>query len=170
MGLDAVNAFLGIADADAARARAGAVMAAVVAKGMSGRPKTVERAMETCLLLCELECAEVVVAALVDKGTKHKVPKCALASTEALRATLAAFGTPGVVPPKPILKGIAPLFDSKDGKVRDAAKELTVELTRWLGVDATRKDLLEKMRAGMRAARRPGLISLFSQVALRREL
>ena len=83
MGLDAVNAFLGIADADAARARAGAVMAAVVAKGMSGRPKTVERAMETCLLLCELECAEVVVAALVDKGTKHKVPKCALASTEA---------------------------------------------------------------------------------------
>ena len=151
MGLDAVNAFLEIADADAARARAGAVMAAVVAKGMSGRPKTVQRATETCLLLCELECAEVVVAALVDKGTKHKVPKCALASTEALRATLAAFGTPGVVPPKPILKGIAPLFESKDGKVRDAAKELTVELTRWLGVDAARKDLLEKMRAGMRA-------------------
>ena len=150
MGLDAVNAFLGIADADAARAHAGAVMAAVVAKGMSGRPKTVERATETCLLLCELECAEVVVAALVEKGTKHKVPKCALASTEALRAALASFGT-GVVPPKPILKGIAHLFESKDGKVRDAAKELTVELTRWLGVDATRKDLLEKMRAGMRA-------------------
>lgn len=150
MGLDAVNAFLGIADADAARAHAGAVMAAVVAKGMSGRPKTVERATETCLLLCELECAEVVVAALVEKGTKHKVPKCALASTEALRAALASFGT-GVVPPKPILKGIAHLFESKDGKVRDAAKELTVELTRWLGVDAARKDLLEKMRAGMRA-------------------
>jgi cytoskeleton-associated protein 5 len=150
VGLDAVNAFLGIADADAARAHAGAVMAAVVAKGMSGRPKTVERATETCLLLCELECAEVVVAALVEKGTKHKVPKCALASTEALRAALASFGT-GVVPPKPILKGIAHLFESKDGKVRDAAKELTVELTRWLGVDAARKDLLEKMRAGMRA-------------------
>ena len=150
MGLDAVNAFLGIADADAARAHAGAVMAAVVAKGMSGRPKTVERATETCLLLCELECAEVVVAALVEKGTKHKVPKCALASTEALRAALASFGA-GVVPPKPILKGIAHLFESKDGKVRDAAKELTVELTRWLGVDAARKDLLEKMRAGMRA-------------------
>ena len=151
MGLDAVNAFLGIADAECALARAGAVMAAVVAKGMSGRPKTVERATETCLLLCELECAEVVVAALVDKGTKHKVPKCALASVEALRAALASFGTPGVVPPKPILKGIAHLFDSKDGKVRDAAKDLTVELTRWLGVDAVRKDLLEKMRAGMRA-------------------
>jgi cytoskeleton-associated protein 5 len=150
VGLDAVNAFLGIADADAARAHAGAVMAAVVAKGMSGRPKTVERATETCLLLCELECAEVVVAALVEKGTKHKVPKCALASTEALRAALASFGT-GVVPPKPILKGIAHLFESKDGKVRDAAKDLTVELTRWLGVDAARKDLLEKMRAGMRA-------------------
>ena len=70
VGLDAVNAFLGIADADAARAHAGAVMAAVVAKGMSGRPKTVERATETCLLLCELECAEVVVAAGV--AVSHK--------------------------------------------------------------------------------------------------
>ena len=79
-----MNAFLGIADAECALARAGAVMAAVVAKGMSGRPKTVERATETCLLLCELECAEVVVAALVDKGTKHKVPKCALASTNTM--------------------------------------------------------------------------------------
>ena len=146
-----MNAFLGIADAECALARAGAMMAAVVAKGMSGRPKTVMRATETCLLLCELECAEMVVAALVDKGTKHKVPKCALASVEALRAALASFGTPGVVPPKPIVKGVAHLFDSKDGKLRDAAKELTVELTRWLGVDAVRKDLLEKMRAGMRA-------------------
>ena len=96
MGLDAVNAFLGIADAECALARAGAVMAAVVAKGMSGRPKTVERATETCLLLCELECAEVVVAALVDKGTKHKVPKCALASVEALRAALAAQASPSL--------------------------------------------------------------------------
>ena len=43
------------------------------------------------------------------------------------------------------------LFESKDAKVRDAAKALTVELTRWLGPDAVRRDLLEKMRAGMQA-------------------
>ena len=148
IGLDAINAFLAVADEDYARGHASGVMANVVAKAMSGRPKTVERGTETAMLLCELEAGETVVEALL-KGTKHRVPKVALASVEALRRAVASFGTPTVIPPKPILKGVSHLFESKDGKTRDAAKELTVELTRWLGPDAVRRDLVEKMRAGM---------------------
>ena len=126
------------------------MMANVVAKGMSGRPKTVERASETCMMLCELEASEAVVEALL-KGSNHKVPKVVLACTQALTRAVESFGTPSVVPAKPILKGVSHLFESKDAKVRDAAKALTVELTRWLGPDAVRRDLLEKMRAGMQA-------------------
>ena len=102
------------------------------------------------MLLLELECGDAVVDALL-KGSAHKVPKLALACVEALRISVKEFGTPAVVPPKPILKGIAPLFDSKDAKVRGAAKDLTVELTRWLGHDAVRRDLIEKMRGTMQA-------------------
>ena len=68
-----------------------------------------------------------------------------------MRISVKEFGALAVVPPKPILKGIAPLFDSKDAKVRGAAKDLTVELTRWLGHDAVRRDLIEKMRGTMQA-------------------
>ena len=117
---------------------------------MGGRPKTVDRATETCMLLLELECGDAVVDALL-KGSAHKVPKLALACVEAMRVSVKEFGTPVVVPPKPLLKGIAPLFDSKDAKVRGAAKDLTVELTRWLGHDAVRRDLIEKMRGTMQA-------------------
>ena len=55
-----------------------------------------------------------------------------------------------MVPPKLILKESRP-FDSKDAKVRGAAKDLTVELTRWLGHDNVRRDLIEKMRGTMQA-------------------
>ena len=96
------------------------------------------------------ERAKAVVDALL-KGSAHKVPKLALACVEAMRVSVKEFGTPVVVPPKPMLKGIAPLFDSKDAKVRGAAKDLTVELTRWLGHDAVRRDLIEKMRGTMQA-------------------
>ena len=82
IGLDAINAFLAVADEDYARGHASGVMANVVAKAMSGRPKTVERGTETAMLLCELEAGETVVEALL-KGTKHRVPKVALASVEA---------------------------------------------------------------------------------------
>lgn len=117
---------------------------------MNARAKTVERATEVAMLLCELAAADVVVEALL-KGTAHKVPKLALASTDALRLAVAEFGTPKVVPPKPILKGMSHLFDSKDAKIRGAAKDLTVELTRWLGPDAVKRDLLDKMRDTMQA-------------------
>ena len=74
---------------------------------------------------------------------------------------------PKVVPPKPILKGIAPLFDSKDAKIRGAAKDLTVELTRWLGPDAVKRDLIDRMRDTMQAGRRTLHQPSFTHTAFR---
>ena len=65
-----------------------------------------------------------------------------------MRATCSprrAFG-PRVVKPSPVLKACGPLFDHKDKAVRDGAKELAVELTRWLGAAAVKRDLTDKMR------------------------
>ena len=51
---------------------AAGIMSNVVAKGMNGRTKTVERATETAMLLCELAAPDAVVEALL-KGTANKV-------------------------------------------------------------------------------------------------
>lgn len=56
-----------------------------------------------------------------------------------------AFGV-RVVKPTPLLKASGPLFDHKDAAVRDTAKALAVELTRWLGAAAVKRDLTDKMR------------------------
>ena len=44
-----------------------------------------------------------------------------------------------------------PLFDAKDAKVRAAAKDITVEMTKWLGAAAVKRDLIDKMRESMQA-------------------
>eukprot|EP00873_Tetraselmis_striata_P038446 jgi/Tetstr1/458710/TSEL_045099.t1 len=54
------------------------------------------------------------------------------------------------VKPQPVLKALPGLFDSKDAKVRDAAKALTVVLSRWVGRELVESALLEKMREAMR--------------------
>ena len=61
------------------------------------------------------------------------------------RRTRSAFGIKNIKP-QPILKAAGPLFDHKDAAVRDKAKDLAVELTRWMGAMAVRRDLTDKMR------------------------
>jgi cytoskeleton-associated protein 5 len=102
------------------------------------------------MLLIELEQVEVVLEALL-KATLNRIPKLALAATNALLMAVKTFGTPKVVPAGAMLKGLVPLFDAKDAKVRAAAKEITVEMTRWLGSDAVKRDLIDKMRDSMQA-------------------
>jgi cytoskeleton-associated protein 5 len=62
--------------------------------------------------------------------------------------------------PSPVLRACGPLLDHKDKAVRDGAKELAVELTRWLGAAAVKRDLTDKMRDAqkkeVRAAERSG--------------
>ena len=148
--LESVRAFLTIADEGYAEKHAVGMLANLTTKGLGGRPKAVERATECCMLLIELEQVEVVLEALL-KATLNRIPKLALAATNALLMAVKAFGTPKVVPAGAMLKGLVPLFDAKDAKVRAAAKEITVEMTRWLGSDAVKRDLIDKMRDSMQA-------------------
>ena len=81
----------------------------------------------------------------VFKGLQGKVPKGVAACVDVLLQALRAFG-PRVIKPTPLLKAAGPLFDHKDKAVRDGAKDVAVELTRWLGAAAVRRDLTDKMR------------------------
>lgn len=77
------------------------------------------------------------------------MPKAAAAAVNITLAVYTEFGA-RAVKPQPVLKALPGLFDSKDAKVRDAAKALTVVLSRWVGRELVESALLEKMREAMR--------------------
>jgi hypothetical protein len=82
------------------------------------------------------ECAELTFKRMQTellKGLGNKVPKVVLAAVDTLLAMVTSFGVP-TVPPKPILKALPAAFAHKDATVRERAKELTVELSRWVGL------------------------------------
>lgn len=145
-----MRALLAIADVAYAERHAEGMLANLTTKGLGGRPKAAERATECCMQLIELEQVDAVLDALL-KASVNRVPKLALAATNAILAAVRDFGTPKVVPANVILKGLAPLFDAKDAKVRAAAKDITVEMTKWLGAAAVKRDLIDKMRESMQA-------------------
>ena len=55
-----------------------------------------------------------------------------------------------MVKPQPILRALPLLLDAKDAKAREGAKQLTVELCRWVGADLIRSTTMEKMRDAMK--------------------
>ncbi|PWZ31965.1 Protein MOR1 [Zea mays] len=158
--LDALLAFQRAADADASR-YAKEVCDAIVAKCLTGRPKTVEKAQAAFLLWVELEAAEVFLESM-EKAVKNKVAKAVVPAIDvmfqALRyvpgwfffgSLICEFGTK-VVPPKKILKMLPELFDHPDQNVRASSKGLTLELCRWIGKDPVKSILFEKMRDTMK--------------------
>ncbi|XP_031503341.1 protein MOR1 isoform X2 [Nymphaea colorata] len=145
--LDALIAFLRAADADAGR-YAKEVCDAIVAKCLTGRPKTVEKSQVAFLLWVELEAAEVFLDAM-EKAIKNKVAKAVVPAIDVMFQALSEFGGK-VVPPKRILKMLPELFDHQDQNVRASSKGLTLELCRWIGKDAVKSILFEKMRDTMR--------------------
>ena len=54
-----------------------------------------------------------------------------------------------MVPPKRIMKMLPELFDHPDQNVRACSKGLTIELCRWIGKDAVKNLLFDKMRDTM---------------------
>ncbi|GLC42611.1 hypothetical protein PLESTB_001118900 [Pleodorina starrii] len=146
--LDALTAFLAKATEQHASRICERTCANIVAKCLSARTSTLTRALEALLLFIELEQAEKVTEALVS-GLTNKNPKVVVAALEFLYHALNFFGH-RVVAPQPIIKALPALFESKDGKARDKVKELVVELARWMGPDAVRTLLFDKMREVMR--------------------
>ncbi|KAL6614281.1 hypothetical protein ACP70R_036551 [Stipagrostis hirtigluma subsp. patula] len=145
--LDALLAFQRAADADASR-YAKEVCDAIVAKCLTGRPKTVEKAQAAFLLWVELEAAEVFLEAM-EKAVKNKVAKAVVPAIDVMFQALSEFGAK-VVPPKKILKMLPELFDHPDQNVRASSKGLTLELCRWIGKEPVKAILFEKMRDTMK--------------------
>ncbi|KAJ1686606.1 hypothetical protein LUZ63_017996 [Rhynchospora breviuscula] len=145
--LDALIAFLKAADADASR-YAKEVCDSIVAKCLTGRPKTVEKAQAAFLLWVELEAAEVFLDAM-EKAVKNKVAKAVVPAIDVMFQALSEFGSK-IVPPKRILKMLPELFDHPDQNVRASSKGLTLELCRWIGKEPVKSILFEKMRDTMK--------------------
>ncbi|XP_062207239.1 protein MOR1 [Phragmites australis] len=145
--LDALLAFQRAADADASR-YAKEVCDAIVAKCLTGRPKTVEKAQAAFLLWVELEAADVFLEAM-EKAMKNKVAKAVVPAIDVMFQALSEFGAK-VVPPKKILKMLPELFDHPDQNVRASSKGLTLELCRWIGKEPVKAILFEKMRDTMK--------------------
>ncbi|CAA3011554.1 MOR1 isoform X1 [Olea europaea subsp. europaea] len=145
--LDALIAYLKAADADAGR-YAKEVCDAIVAKCLTGRPKTVEKAQAAFLLWVELEAVEAFLDAM-EKAIKNKVAKAVVPAVDVMFQALSGFGSK-IVPPKRILKMLPELFDHQDQNVRASSKGLTLELCRWIGRDPVKSILFEKMRDTMK--------------------
>jgi cytoskeleton-associated protein 5 len=145
--LDALIAYLRAADADAARFGK-EVCDAVVAKCLTGRPKTVEKAQAVFLLWVELEAVDAFLDAM-EKAIKNKVAKAVVPAIDVMFQALCEFGSK-IVPPKRILKMLPELFDHQDQNVRASSKGLTLELCRWIGKDNVKSILFEKMRDTMK--------------------
>ena len=147
--LDAACAYLAVTDESTASRLAPVLCPAIAKKCLNGRPRTVEKATEAFMLCAELEASEPAVEALLKAATTNKVPKVVLAAANSLLTLVSSFGSP-TVDAKPLLKGMTPLFEAKDSKVRDTAKQLVVELARWVGSGVVTSLLIDQMRDTMR--------------------
>ncbi|KAK8936155.1 Protein MOR1 [Platanthera zijinensis] len=145
--LDCLIAFLKAADADAGR-YAKEVCDAIVAKCLTGRPKTVEKAQAAFMLWVELEATDAFLETM-EKAIKNKVAKAVVPAIDVMFQALSEFGAK-VVPPKKILKMLPELFDHQDQNVRASSKGLTLELCRWIGKEPVKSILFEKMRDTMK--------------------
>ncbi|RLN25266.1 uncharacterized protein C2845_PM07G25480 [Panicum miliaceum] len=121
---------------------------AIVAKCLTGRPKTLEKAQAAFLLWVELEAAEVFLESM-EQAVKNKVAKAVVPAIDVMFQALSEFGTK-VVPPKKILKMLPELFDHPDQNVWASSKGLTLELCRWIGKEPVKSILFEKMRDTMK--------------------
>ncbi|KAK4347121.1 hypothetical protein RND71_033460 [Anisodus tanguticus] len=145
--LDALICYLKAADADTGR-YAKEVCDAIVAKCLTGRPKTVEKAQIVFLLWIELEAVDAFLDAM-EKAIKNKVAKAVVPAIDVMFQALSEFGIK-IIPPKRILKMLPELFDHQDQNVRASSKGLTLELCRWIGKDPVKSILFEKMRDTMK--------------------
>ncbi|GFH15736.1 uncharacterized protein HaLaN_12024, partial [Haematococcus lacustris] len=146
--LDALNTFLFKANEQLVSKYVDKVVANIVGKALNGRTGTVQRATEALLCYIELEQSSAVVDGLL-AGLKNKVPKIVVASIDVLVQAISLFGVKVIIP-QPVIKATPAVADSKDGKAREKAKELVVELSRWVGPEVIRSALFKDMRDAMK--------------------
>ncbi|KAJ8023557.1 Cytoskeleton-associated protein 5 [Holothuria leucospilota] len=129
-GLDAILAFQ--ENAALAPKTCGEVSSAVVTKCLnSARAKTKEKGKEILMMYIELEKQEQVMEEVMN-GLSNKQPKIVAACTLVIKEAVRDFGSK-VINVKPIVKAIPKLLEHSDKTVREEAKQLAVEVFRWIG-------------------------------------
>ncbi|XP_035673398.1 cytoskeleton-associated protein 5-like isoform X6 [Branchiostoma floridae] len=128
-GLEAVLAF--VENAADAKKTAGEVIPGIVTKVLNARPKTKEKGMEICMMYIEIERQDIVQEEIM-KGFTNKQPKVVAACIQVLTEGLRCFGNK-ILPIKPVVKTLPPLLEHKDKTVREEAKQLSLEIYRWIG-------------------------------------
>ena len=116
----------------------------LASKALKGRPATVARASDACLLLVEHGSGDAVTAALAS-AFKDKVPKVPAAALGVLSAAVSAYGAPALVDLAGLFSALPPLFEARAGPVRDAAKKLAADLAVSLGMGAVGPALLGRI-------------------------
>ncbi|KAK4256515.1 hypothetical protein QN277_009365 [Acacia crassicarpa] len=99
--LDALIAYLRAVDADAGR-YAKEVCDAIVAKCLTGRPKTVEKAQASFMLRIELEAVDAFLDAM-EKAIKNKVARAVVPAIDVMFLASSEFGAK-ILSPRRILK------------------------------------------------------------------
>ncbi|CAG9764905.1 unnamed protein product [Ceutorhynchus assimilis] len=108
------------------------VMSGLVTKCVAApRTKTRELAGQVILMYVEIEKYELVTEELL-KGTEQKNPKIVSACIQSLTTALREFGIK-IISPKPLIKKIGTLFSDRDKTVRDEARNMVIELHKWMG-------------------------------------
>ncbi|KAK3702253.1 hypothetical protein QZH41_019815, partial [Actinostola sp. cb2023] len=137
-GLEATLAFLENAAPSISGRVAGDVISGCILKCFNARPKTKEKGIEIVLLYVEIEKQDIVQEELL-KGLENKQPKIVTACTMVLRQIISDFGGK-IFLLKPIVKWIPKLLENSDKNVREEAKQLSIEIYKWIK-DALRVQL-----------------------------
>lgn len=110
----------------------GDVINGIVTKCLgSPKAKTKDLGMQVALMYIEIEKHDAVIEELV-KGFDQKNPKIVSACISTILLALREFGAK-VINLKPLVKKIPVLLSDRDKTVRDEAKQLTIEIFRWIG-------------------------------------
>ena len=129
-GLDVTSAFLELAPLALAGKSVLEIMQGIVAKCFNSRPKAKELAISICLQCVEVEKPDVVIEELIG-GFSAKIPKIAIGCISAVTQIIAAYGV-SVLPVKTIFKNLNPPFAHNDKNIRTEAKNLSIELCKWV--------------------------------------
>ncbi|RZC32556.1 cytoskeleton-associated protein 5 [Asbolus verrucosus] len=108
------------------------VMSGVVAKCIAApKTRTRELAVQITLMYIEIEKCEAVQEELL-KGMDQKNPKIVAACISACTVALREFGS-RIFNVKSLVKKIPTLFADRDKGVRDEARQMVIEMYRWIG-------------------------------------
>lgn len=110
----------------------GEVIGGIVTKCLGApKAKTKELGVQIALMYIEIEKHESVMEELI-KGFDQKNPKILSTCVATVLLALREFGAK-VISVKPLVKKIPALLSDRDKTVREEAKQLTIEIYRWIG-------------------------------------